>query len=113
MYMLGPLDNLWLSCYHGKPLSSDHPRRQKLAIEVSEQTWIRLYQLFRSLLDVSTLDAFRKRYDNNNNINEEKEKLNNEEEEEEEDEDWKPWYLEVSSKGCDECQREEMIRRRQ
>ncbi|ETO21681.1 hypothetical protein RFI_15526 [Reticulomyxa filosa] len=95
---VGPLDNLWLSCFHGQALSSNHPRRRYLGAEMNEQVWERLQNQFGYLTDASPFYVRRNSQGST---------------EEQPSEQPKPWALEISSQHCDECRREELVLRRQ
>ena len=119
-----PIDNLWLSCYHGNPLPNGHERRDICSINISKKAWKQLIKHFGTAYNCTMLETSDEteilRNDINNNGGKEresqKEKYRRDPNAFHEKEKGMcgipPWQNPMSTKNCIDCDRENLENRR-
>ena len=63
---VSPIDNLWLSCYHGHPLPSNHDRRNICGAKITTKAWNILTEKFGTSYNCSLLEIQNKSNTNDN-----------------------------------------------
>jgi len=129
----GPIDNLWLSCYHGLPLKPNHDRTKYCSIKIPYNTWLELTKKYglqynaKMLIykdnnkeeeDIVMVD--KPNDDNHDNIDNKKEENQTETMEDKLMKEpitnnahyHPPWELTEKSDECEDCKMEQLIKRR-
>merc|ERR1712228_841959 len=120
----GPIDNLWLSCYHGMPLQHNHDRIKHCSIKIPYNTWLELTKKYGLQYNAKMIIYKEESIENteedvvmsDNNNDDNDNGIDNKMMKKAITEDpnfCPPWELSEKSEECEECELEQLIKRRE